>query len=72
MSLGKQNFKMTGKALCLFVATAAAQLIFMPQNNFQPISGQAPSLPIDIQGIFDNRAFGSKPNETDFDGSGGK
>ncbi|KAJ4294980.1 hypothetical protein N0V90_006988 [Kalmusia sp. IMI 367209] len=58
-------------AKCLLLASASsAQLIFMPQNNFQPISGQAPSTPIDLSGIFDNRAFGLKPNETAFDGSG--
>ncbi|PSN65894.1 glycoside hydrolase [Corynespora cassiicola Philippines] len=42
----------------------------MPQNNFQPISGQAQSIPIDLNAIFDNRAFGIEPNETNFDGSG--
>ena len=63
---------MARKAICFFFATATAQLIFMPQNNFQPISGQALSLPIDLDGIYDNRAFGLEPNETNFDGSGGK
>lgn len=63
---------MARKAICLFFVTATAQLIFMPQNNFQPTSGQAPSVPIDLHEIYDNRAFGSKPNETNFDSSGGE
>lgn len=63
---------MAAKAICFFLTTAAAQLIFMPQNNFQPISGQASSKPIDLHGLYDNRAFGLEPDETDFDGSGGE
>lgn len=62
----------TATCFLLATATATAQLIFMPQNNFQVVSGQAPSLPIDLEHIYDNRAFGLKPNETDFDGSGGE
>ncbi|KAF2189055.1 glycoside hydrolase family 29 protein [Zopfia rhizophila CBS 207.26] len=42
----------------------------MPQNNFQPLFGQAKSIPIDLNSHFNNRAFGLKPNETNFDGSG--
>lgn len=54
------------------LASACAEVIFMPQNNFQPVSGQAQSLPIELDAIFDNKAFGLEPNETNFDGSGGK
>ncbi|KAK7192381.1 hypothetical protein DPSP01_004966 [Paraphaeosphaeria sporulosa] len=61
---------MATKAIYLFFATATAQLIFMPQNNFQPISGTAPSRPIDLHVIYDNQAFGLTPNETNFDNSG--
>ncbi|KAH7071544.1 glycoside hydrolase superfamily [Paraphoma chrysanthemicola] len=55
---------------CWLLGAARAQLIFMPQNNFQPLEGQAASIPIDISGLANNRAFGLEPNETDFDGSG--
>jgi hypothetical protein len=63
---------MAKKAICFLFATATAQLLFMPQNNFQPVFGQAPSLPIDLQEIYDNRAFGSEPNVANFDDSGGE
>ena len=63
---------MVRTAICFCLATATAHLIFMPQNNFQVVSGQAPSLPVELEDIYDNRAFGLKPNETNFDGSGGE
>ncbi|KAF2466114.1 glycoside hydrolase [Lindgomyces ingoldianus] len=41
----------------------------MPQNNFQPLSGQALSIPIDLSPEFNSRAFSLNPGDTDFDDS---
>jgi hypothetical protein len=58
-------------SICTLSSSAFGQLIFMPQNNFQPLAGQAASLPIDLSFLFNNRAFGLEPNETNFDQTGG-
>lgn len=47
-------------------------VIFQPQNDFQALSGKAPSVPVDLHAWFNNRAFGLKPNDSSFDGSGSK
>lgn len=60
-----------GLSLWGVASITSAQLIFMPQNNFQPIADRAPSVPVDLSALYDNKAFGREPNETDFDGSGG-
>ncbi|RAO67188.1 uncharacterized protein BHQ10_003200 [Talaromyces amestolkiae] len=54
-----------------FFFSALAQLVFNPVNNFRPISGEAPSLPLNIDTLFNNRGFGKVPGDADFDGSGG-
>lgn len=59
-------------SICMLPRSVLGQLIFMPQNDFQPLNGQAKSVPIDLSSIFNNRAFGLKPNETNFDGAGGR
>lgn len=59
------------RAACVLLPVAYGQLVPMPQNNFQPRSGQAPSSPIDLSSIYDNKAFGLEPGEANFDGTGG-
>ena len=58
-------------ALCAYVVVSEA-VIFKPQNGFQEISGANLSFPVDLRPWFNNRAFGLKPNESDFDGEGGE
>jgi alpha-L-fucosidase len=57
-------------SILLSVPMVAGQVVFMSQNDFQPLEGQAPSLPVNIGSLFNNRAFGKRPNDADFDGSG--
>jgi hypothetical protein len=54
------------------VSMTAGQLVFMPQNDFQPLKGQGLSFPVNISSLFDNRGFGKEPNESNFDGLGSK
>lgn len=61
-------------SLCGFLLStlASSQVLFMPQNDFLPSSGQVLSFPIDLSSLYNNRAFGMKPNESNFDGMGGE
>lgn len=45
-------------------------VLFNPQNDFQPISWKNSSFAVDLEPHLNNRAFGMKPNDADFDGSG--
>lgn len=45
-------------------------VFFNPQNDFHPISWKNSSFAVDLQPHLNNRAFGMKPNDADFDGSG--
>lgn len=56
----------------LTVSMTAGQVVFMPQNDFQPLKGQGLSFPVNISSLFDNRGFGKQPNESNFDGLGSK
>ncbi|ORY19623.1 glycoside hydrolase superfamily [Clohesyomyces aquaticus] len=53
----------------LSLSPVLGQLIIMPQNNFQPLLGQAKSKPINLTAEFNNKAFGLTPGEADYDGS---
>lgn len=46
------------------------QLVFNPVNNFQAISGEALSFPLNLDSLFNNRGFGKAPKDANFDGSG--
>ncbi|KAH8433485.1 uncharacterized protein LDX57_011119 [Aspergillus melleus] len=45
-------------------------VIFNPQNAFQSLDNQNTSVPISLKPLLNNRAFGLKPNESNFDGYG--
>lgn len=58
---------------CLLISVSVSgKVIFKPENDFQPVSGQSYSFPIDLSPLFNNRGFGLAPNEADFDGYGSK
>ncbi|GME32956.1 hypothetical protein GTA08_BOTSDO10949 [Neofusicoccum parvum] len=46
------------------------QVLDLRPNAFQPLEGQPLSFPVDLVPLFNNRAFGLVPNESDFDGTG--
>ncbi|GME28440.1 hypothetical protein GTA08_BOTSDO10949 [Neofusicoccum parvum] len=46
------------------------QVLDLRPNTFQPLEGQPLSFPVDLVPLFNNRAFGLVPNESDFDGTG--
>ena len=54
-------------AACLVPATA---VIFKPQNEYKALSAEDASFAVNLQPWFNNRAFGLKPNDSSFDGSG--
>ncbi|KAK9847652.1 Tissue alpha-L-fucosidase [Penicillium brevicompactum] len=58
------------QVLCLCLVCPIQAVIFQPQNHFQGLSGQASTVPVNLKPWFNNRAFGLKPNDADFDGSG--
>lgn len=64
--------KISGKILCSFFASisVAGAVIFKPQNEFQELSGLNVSFAVDLGPWFNNRAFGMKPNDSNFDGDG--
>ncbi|KAL2006893.1 hypothetical protein VTN00DRAFT_9561 [Thermoascus crustaceus] len=56
---------------CLLIAVpVCGEVILMPQNDFQPVSGQSYSFPVDLSPFFNNRGFGMTSNESNFDGYG--
>jgi len=62
----------TGRVIItlLVASTACHGVIFKPQNEFQALSSANSSLTVDLGSLFNNRAFGLKPNESSFDGQG--
>jgi hypothetical protein len=52
--------------------SALGQLVFNPSNNFQPVSGESLSFPLNLDSLLDNRGFGNTPNDANFDGFGSK
>lgn len=54
-------------AACLVPATA---VIFKPQNEYKALFAENASFAINLQSWFNSRAFGLKPNDSNFDGSG--
>lgn len=52
----------------LIAVPVCGEVIFMPQNDFQPVSGKSYSFPVDLSPLFNNRGFGMTPNESNFDG----
>jgi alpha-L-fucosidase len=55
----------------LFVCITNTQaVIFKPQNEYKSLTHNNASVPIDLSYYFNNRAFGLKPNDSSFDGSG--
>ncbi|KAJ5682999.1 hypothetical protein N7462_006164 [Penicillium macrosclerotiorum] len=59
-------------AICtlFFCISLSKAVIFKPQNEFQALSGESASFPVDLGPWFNNRAFGMSPNESNFDGEG--
>lgn len=55
------------RSLFPLLALARAQVIFKPQNADNGGS-YAPSVPLDLSSLFDNRGFAQKPGDADFDG----
>lgn len=60
------------KTLCALLASVSTgrAVIFKPQNEFQPISGSNASFAVDLKPWFNNRGFGMKPHDANFDGKG--
>jgi hypothetical protein len=48
----------------------AGTTVFNPVNDFQPILGESLSFPLNLVSLFNNRGFGKKPSESNFDGYG--
>lgn len=65
------KFKHAITALAVYLVTASA-VIFKPQNEFKALSAENTSFAVDLQPWFNNRAFGLKPNVSNFDGNGSK
>ena len=53
------------------VSSVLGQLVFNPVNDFQAISGQSLSFPVNLDSLLNNRGFGKTPDDANFDGSGG-
>ena len=64
------GWKQAGLYGLVSLASLSDAVLFNPKNVFQPTSWKNSSFPVDIKPHFDNRAFGMKPNDADFDGSG--
>lgn len=54
----------------LIVAAGADLTLTVNPKNSPGTSGSIASVPIDISSLHNNRAFGTRPNESDFDGLG--
>lgn len=52
------------------VASVAAQLVFMPQNDVQPLSENSNAIPVDLSTLADNQAFGKGPGDARYDDIG--
>jgi hypothetical protein len=62
-----------GINVLLFAPLAASvlgQVVFNPTRDSHPISGETPSLPVNLNAFYNNRAFGLTPNDGNLDGSG--
>jgi hypothetical protein len=57
-------------ALAAFIAYVLAQeqALFNPKHAYQRISGGGPTLPVDLEQLYNDRGFGVKVNESNFDG----
>lgn len=53
-------------------SSVSGKVLFNPTNDFQPLSGEAPSLPVSLDAILNNRGFGNLSSDADFDGVGGR